>query len=115
MSASGMDRLLLWDSGKSIAAPWSCDGGGCRAIGQLSPKLLEKFHDAVGQLSTVSAGRVQLPISSQIDSSLGVVFSKFQDVVTPADIVAQVERFKTDPAARAGSTAWSGSVRAPGD
>ncbi len=39
-----------------------------------------------------------MPITSQIDSSLGVVFSKFQGVVTPEDISAQVESFKTDPA-----------------
>ncbi len=39
-----------------------------------------------------------MPISSQIDSSLGVVFSTFQGVVTPKDILAQVEMFKNDPA-----------------
>jgi len=39
-----------------------------------------------------------LPISSQIDSSLGVVFSTFQGVVTPKDILAQVEMFENDPA-----------------
>ena len=39
-----------------------------------------------------------MPISSQIDSSLGVVFSKFQGVVTPNDILAQVEMFENDPA-----------------
>ncbi len=39
-----------------------------------------------------------MPIISQIDSSLGVVFSTFQGVVTSVDILAQVERFKTDSA-----------------
>ena len=39
-----------------------------------------------------------MPITSQIDSSFGVVFSKFRGVVTPEDILAQVERFNTDPA-----------------
>ncbi len=39
-----------------------------------------------------------MPIISQIDSSLGVVFSTFQGVVTPNDILAQVEMFKNDPA-----------------
>ena len=39
-----------------------------------------------------------MPINSQIDSSLGVVFSEFQDVVTKEDILAQVESFKNDPA-----------------
>ncbi len=39
-----------------------------------------------------------MPIFSQIDSSLGVVFSTFQGVVTQMDIVGQVEGFKTDPA-----------------
>ncbi len=39
-----------------------------------------------------------MPIISQIDSSLGVVFSTFQGVVTKEDILAQVERFNTDPA-----------------
>ena len=39
-----------------------------------------------------------MPVISQIDSSLGVVFSTCQDVVTHKDILAQVERFKTDPA-----------------
>ena len=38
-----------------------------------------------------------MPIISQIDSSLGVVFSTFQGVVTKEDILAQVERFRTDP------------------
>ena len=40
----------------------------------------------------------QLPIISQIDSSLGVVFSTFQGVVTKEDFLAQVERFHTDSA-----------------
>ena len=39
-----------------------------------------------------------MPIISQIDSSLGVVFSTFQGVVTKEDILAQVEMFRTDPA-----------------
>ncbi len=39
-----------------------------------------------------------MPIISQIDSSLGVVFSTFQGVVTKEDISGQVEGFKTDPA-----------------
>lgn len=39
-----------------------------------------------------------MPITSQIDSSLGVVFSTFQGVVIKEDIEAQVERFKKDPA-----------------
>ncbi len=39
-----------------------------------------------------------MPITSQIDSSLGVIFSEFQGVVTAEDILAQVERFNTDPA-----------------
>ena len=39
-----------------------------------------------------------MPITSQIDSSLGVVFSTFQGVVTSEDILAQVESFKNDPA-----------------
>ncbi len=39
-----------------------------------------------------------MPIISQIDSSLGLVFSTFQGVVTPNDILAQVEMFKNDPA-----------------
>ncbi len=39
-----------------------------------------------------------MPIISQIDSSLGVVFSTFQGVVTQRDILAQIERFNTDPA-----------------
>ncbi len=39
-----------------------------------------------------------MPINSQIDSSLGVVFSTFQGVVTKEDISGQVEGFKTDPA-----------------
>ena len=39
-----------------------------------------------------------MPIISQIDSSLGVVFSTFQGVVTQQDILAQIERFNTDPA-----------------
>ncbi len=39
-----------------------------------------------------------MPIISQIDSSLGVVFSTFQGVVTPNDILAQVEMFKNDSA-----------------
>jgi len=43
-------------------------------------------------------GYEQMPIISQIDSSLGVVFSTFQGVVTPKDIVGQVEGFKSDPA-----------------
>ncbi len=38
-----------------------------------------------------------MPIISQIDSSLGLVFSTFQGVVTKWDILAQVERFRTDP------------------
>ena len=38
-----------------------------------------------------------MPIISQIDSSLGVVFSTFQGVVIKEDILAQVERFRTDP------------------
>ena len=38
-----------------------------------------------------------MPITSQIDSSLGVVFSTFQGVVTSEDILAQVESFKNDP------------------
>lgn len=38
-----------------------------------------------------------MPIISQIDSSLGVIFSKFQGVVTKEDISGQVERFHTDP------------------
>ena len=39
-----------------------------------------------------------MPISSQIDSSLGVIFSEFQGVVTKEDISGQVEGFRTDPA-----------------
>ncbi len=39
-----------------------------------------------------------MPIDSQIDSSLGVVFSVFQGVVTPEDVSGQVEGFRTDPA-----------------
>jgi hypothetical protein len=39
-----------------------------------------------------------MPINSQIDSSLGVIFSTFQGVVTKEDISGQVEGFKTDPA-----------------
>ncbi len=39
-----------------------------------------------------------MPIISQNDSSLGVVFSTFQGVVTKEDILAQVEMFRTDPA-----------------
>jgi hypothetical protein len=39
-----------------------------------------------------------MPVISQIDSSLGVIFSEFQGVVTAEDILAQVERFNTDPA-----------------
>ena len=39
-----------------------------------------------------------MPISSQIDSSLGVVFSTFQGVVTKEDIFAQVARFYSDSA-----------------
>ncbi len=39
-----------------------------------------------------------MPIKSQIDGSLGVVFSTFQGVVTKEDISGQVERFRTDPA-----------------
>ena len=39
-----------------------------------------------------------MPIISQIDSSLGVVFSTFQGIVTQEDILAQVEKFNTDPA-----------------
>jgi hypothetical protein len=39
-----------------------------------------------------------MPIISQIDSSLGVVFSTFQGVVTSEDILVQVESFKNDPA-----------------
>ena len=39
-----------------------------------------------------------MPINSQIDSSLGVIFSTFRGVVTKEDISGQVEGFKTDPA-----------------
>ena len=39
-----------------------------------------------------------MPIITQIDSSLGVVFSTLQGVVTPEDILVQVESFKNDPA-----------------
>ncbi len=39
-----------------------------------------------------------MPINSQIDSSLGVVFSTFQGVVTKEDISAQVHSFNVDPA-----------------
>ena len=39
-----------------------------------------------------------MPIKSQIDSSLGVVFSTFQGVVTKEDILAQVHSFNVDPA-----------------
>ncbi len=39
-----------------------------------------------------------MPIISQIDGSLGVVFSTSHGVVTKEDILAQVERFNTDPA-----------------
>jgi len=43
-----------------------------------------------------------MPISSQIDTSLGVIFSEFQGVVTKEDISGQVEGFKTDPAFQPG-------------
>ena len=39
-----------------------------------------------------------MPIISQIDSSLGVVFSTFQGVVTKEDISGQVKEFKINPA-----------------
>ena len=39
-----------------------------------------------------------MPLISQIDSSLGAVFSTCQGVVTHKDILAQIERFNTDPA-----------------
>ena len=39
-----------------------------------------------------------MPVTSQIDTSLGVVFSTLQGVVTQEDILAQIERFNTDPA-----------------
>ena len=39
-----------------------------------------------------------MPVTSQIDSSLGVVFSTCQGVVTQEDILAQIEMFNTDPA-----------------
>ncbi len=39
-----------------------------------------------------------MPIISQIDSSLGVVFSTFQGVVTKEDLWAQVHSFIEDPA-----------------
>ena len=39
-----------------------------------------------------------MPINSQIDSSLGVIFSTFQGVVTKDDISEEVESFRTDPA-----------------
>ncbi len=39
-----------------------------------------------------------MPITSQIDSSLGVVFSTCQGVVIQEDILAQIEMFNTDPA-----------------
>ncbi len=39
-----------------------------------------------------------MPINTQIDSSLGVVFSTCQSVVTHKDILAHIERFNTDPA-----------------
>ena len=39
-----------------------------------------------------------MPIISQIDGSLGVVFSTPHGVVTKEDILAHVERFNTDPA-----------------
>ncbi len=39
-----------------------------------------------------------MPINSQIDRSLGVVFTTFQGVVTKEDAVALVERLRTDPA-----------------
>ncbi len=39
-----------------------------------------------------------MPINSQIDSSLGVVFSTFHGVVTKEDISGQVEGFNTDSA-----------------
>ena len=39
-----------------------------------------------------------MPVISQVDSSLGVVFSMFQGVVTQEDIWSQVERLNTDPA-----------------
>ena len=37
-----------------------------------------------------------MPINSQIDSSLGVVFSTFQGVVTQEEILGQVENFISD-------------------
>ena len=39
-----------------------------------------------------------MPIFSQIDSSLGVVFSTFQGVVTANDLLTQIEVIHTDPA-----------------
>ena len=39
-----------------------------------------------------------MPVISQVDSSLGVVFSTMQGVVTAEDIWSQVERLNTDPA-----------------
>ncbi len=39
-----------------------------------------------------------MPIISQIDSSLGVVFTTFEGVVTKEDILAQVHSFNVDPA-----------------
>ncbi len=39
-----------------------------------------------------------MPINYQIDSSLGVVFTTFEGVVTREDALALVERLRTDPA-----------------
>ncbi len=39
-----------------------------------------------------------MPVTSQIDTSLGVVFSTCQGVVTQEDILAQIEMFSADPA-----------------
>ena len=39
-----------------------------------------------------------MPVISQVDSSLGVVFSMMQGVVTQEDIWSQIDRLNTDPA-----------------
>ena len=39
-----------------------------------------------------------MPVTSQIDSSLGLVVSTCQGVITQEDILAQIEMFNTDPA-----------------
>ena len=49
-------------------------------------------------VQNISREYEQMPIISQINSSIGVIFSTFQGVVTKEDILAELHSFTVDPA-----------------